>query len=134
MNDTVLQAIRDGVVGVDTAGVIEVWNADAERLLGFTAEDAVGQTLALIIPPESRPAHIAGFHRAMETGRTDTQGAPALVAATGKHGPVELEITIGVRRSLPGEAPHGTVAVLRGAGERRSLESYAASALREGGV
>lgn len=35
-----------------TNGVVDSWNAGAERLLGYTAEEAIGQPVQLIVPPE----------------------------------------------------------------------------------
>ena len=66
---------RTGIVVADTDGVITSWSAGAEHLLGHRAEDAVGRSLDLIVPPEHREAHWAGFHRAVSTGdcRLDRQ-------------------------------------------------------------
>ena len=46
-----LQFSDDAVVGQTVAGVITSWNKGAERLYGYTAAEAVGQPLALIVPP-----------------------------------------------------------------------------------
>ena len=56
------------VVLADTAGHIVSWDTGAERLFGHRATDAVGATLDLIVPPDLRAAHWAGFRRAMDTG------------------------------------------------------------------
>ncbi|MEJ8840223.1 PAS domain-containing protein [Ramlibacter sp. AN1133] len=63
-----LEGLPDALVIADTAGVIRVWNAAAERLFGFTREESVGQGLDMMIPERFRPAHDAGFARAVETG------------------------------------------------------------------
>ena len=57
------------VIVVDTGGVIRQWDAGAEELFGFAYEDAVGESLDLIVPPELRERHWAGFRRAMEAPR-----------------------------------------------------------------
>ena len=56
-----------GFVVADTDGVIGWWSAGAEPLLGYAPAEAVGRPLDLIVPEAYRPAHWAGFHRAMET-------------------------------------------------------------------
>jgi PAS domain S-box-containing protein len=43
-----------------------LWNPSAETLFGYTAEEAVGNTLDLIVPEPFRDAHWAGFHCAIE--------------------------------------------------------------------
>jgi PAS domain S-box-containing protein len=48
------------IVVADTDGVIVHWNAGAERLFGHSPEDAVGQSLDLIVPDEFRDRHWAG--------------------------------------------------------------------------
>jgi PAS domain S-box-containing protein len=58
----------------DCEGVIRVWNRAAEKVFGRSATEAVGQSLDLIIPARFRPAHWAGFHRAIRERRTKYQG------------------------------------------------------------
>lgn len=41
----------DAIIGKDIAGVIISWNLGAERVYGYTEEQAVGQTIAMILPP-----------------------------------------------------------------------------------
>lgn len=70
-----LDALPDAYILSDTGGTIRFWNRVAERIFGFTREEAVGQGLNLLIPERFRPAHDAGFSRAVETGtlRTGTR-------------------------------------------------------------
>ncbi|MGH9409411.1 MAG: PAS domain-containing sensor histidine kinase, partial [Vicinamibacterales bacterium] len=42
----------DAIVGKDLNGIIQTWNHAAERMFGFTAEEAVGQSITIIIPEE----------------------------------------------------------------------------------
>jgi PAS domain S-box-containing protein len=41
-------------ITVDPAGIITAWSPGAERLFGFTAQEAIGRPLGLIIPPDKR--------------------------------------------------------------------------------
>ena len=45
-----------------------MWSRDAEALLGYPAAEAVGQSVELIIPPQLRGRHNAGFGRYVLTG------------------------------------------------------------------
>ena len=49
---SIVESSNDAIVGKSLDGVIQSWNAAAERLFGFTSEQAVGQHISLIIPPE----------------------------------------------------------------------------------
>ena len=42
----------DAIIGKDLDGKITSWNAAAERLYGFTAQEAVRQPIAMIVPPD----------------------------------------------------------------------------------
>jgi PAS domain S-box-containing protein len=50
----IVESSDDVIVSKTLDGVIKSWNAAAERLFGWTAAEAVGQHITLIIPPERR--------------------------------------------------------------------------------
>jgi len=83
-----LAAAGDAIVTVNSHGEITSWNRAAEALLGYSVDEAVGQTLALIIPPAHRPRHIAAFRAAMESNLLVHDGRPARVEATTRDGQV----------------------------------------------
>jgi PAS domain S-box-containing protein len=94
------------IVVADTDGVIVHWNAGAERLFGHSPEDAVGQSLDLIVPDEFRDRHWAGFHRAMSTGESTLDGPAA-------HLPVKCaggDVTVFPGRLVLLSDPHGRAA------------------------
>jgi len=62
--------LADAVIVADAAGTIVYWNAAAERVFGWPAETAVGQTLDLIVPERQRARHWEGYERVMATGIT----------------------------------------------------------------
>jgi PAS domain S-box-containing protein len=108
-----IAAAGDAIVTTDGHGWITSWNRAAELLLGASAEQAIGQSLALIIPEALRARHAACFRAAMSSGRLGHGGQPARVEATTPGGDVlPLAITLGLLAGSDG-APAGAVAVLR---------------------
>jgi PAS domain S-box-containing protein len=84
----------DGLVFADREGVIRTWSAGAERIFGFPREEAVGQTLDLIVPERFREAHWAGFDRALEAGRTKYAGQVMPTRSARKDGtPIYVELS-----------------------------------------
>jgi len=73
----------DGILYADQDGMIRYWNAGCERIFGFTADEALGQSLDIMIPGNLRARHWDGFRETMRTGRTrygagDLLAVPAL--------------------------------------------------------
>jgi PAS domain S-box-containing protein len=44
---------NDAIIGKTTEGVIVSWNKGAERLYDYSAEEVIGQSIAIPLPPES---------------------------------------------------------------------------------
>ncbi|MGH3438116.1 MAG: PAS domain S-box protein [Sciscionella sp.] len=67
-------------VTVDRDGIIRQWGGAVTELVGHSAEDALGRSLDVVIPPVFRPLHWWGFDRAMKSGRMSggTLKLPAL--------------------------------------------------------
>lgn len=86
----------DAIIAADAQGVIRFWNPGAERIFGFTAADAVGQSLDLIIPERLRDRHWRGYREVMRTGQS-RYGDGDILAVPGvrKDGArISLEFTI----------------------------------------
>lgn len=62
---------QDAILIADLAGIIRYWNAGAERILGYTAAEAIGQSLDLFIPERLRGRHWEGYHLVMASGETN---------------------------------------------------------------
>ena len=49
---SIVESSNDAIIGKSLDGIIQSWNAAAERLFGYTAEQAVGQHISLVIPAD----------------------------------------------------------------------------------
>lgn len=67
---TILEQAPDAILYADREGVIRLWNRGAALVFGFTAEEAIGQSLDLIIPERLRGRHWEGYFKVMETGES----------------------------------------------------------------
>lgn len=65
-----IENTADAILVADKQGLIRYWNIGAERMFGYSAAEAVGQSLDLIIPENLRARHWQGYLRVMETGQT----------------------------------------------------------------
>src|SRR3954454_13349468 len=131
-----LEGAPDGIVYADGDGIIRFWNSGAERVFGFAAAEAVGQSLDIIIPAPQRGRHWDGFRRVMATGES-RYGHGDLLAVPGlrKDGSrVSLEFTIIPLRDDSGRL-EGMAAILRDVSTRfeeiRTLKRELAAAHAE---
>ncbi len=133
LGEALLQSAGDAIIATDTQGIITLWNAGATRIFGHSADDAIGQSLDLIIPENQRSRHWAGYHEVMRTGKSRyAEGAMLAVPALRKDGKrISLEFTIVPLKDVSGTM-QGMVAVLRdvtaGFEELRDLRKRLAAA------
>lgn len=136
LDETLYRQIIDGspdafVLG-DREGRIRLWNAGAEALFGFTAAEALGQSMDLIIPERLRARHWEGYDRTMATGRS-RYGAGDLLAvpAVTKDGrTISIEFTIQMLRAPSGEVL-GPLAIVRDVTRRFQREKELAHKAKE---
>ena len=136
MDDFLYRQIVDGspdaVVFGDAQGIIRLWNAGAEAIFGFTAAEAVGQSMDIIIPERLRGRHWEGYHRTMATG-VSRYGAGDLLAvpAVTKDGrSISIEFTIQMLKGPSGEIL-GPVATMRDVTKRFQREKDMSRRIKE---
>jgi PAS domain S-box-containing protein len=115
----IVEDAPDAIIFADRDGVIRLWNAGAQAVLGYQPEEALGQTLDLIVPEHLRERHWEGFRRVMATGVT-RYGREQLLAvpAIGKdRGRISVEFSIVMLRDAAGQ-PLGIAAILRDVTQR----------------
>ncbi|TGU74178.1 PAS domain S-box protein [Geomonas terrae] len=126
-----VQNCNDAIIFSDREGVIRLWNKGAEEMLGFSAEEALGQSLDIFIPENQRARHWEGYFRVMETG--STRYAKELLAAPAlrKDGTrISTEFSMTIIRDTEGNIA-GTVAVMRDVSVRWQKEKALRARLAE---
>lgn len=111
---TVVHQLADAVVLADVDGTIVFWNDAAERLFGWSAPGAVGQSFDLIIPDRQRARHWDGYRRVMRTGHTDYGDRLLEVPALHHDGRrLSVAFTVTLLRRAGERLPYGRAAVMR---------------------
>ena len=64
----------DAIIFAGTDGIIRAWNKAAVAVFGYCREEAIGQSLDIVIPEPIRAAHWAGYNRALDAGETKYRG------------------------------------------------------------
>jgi PAS domain S-box-containing protein len=109
----IIDGASDAIVVADVSGTIRYWNAGAVAMFGHGADEAVGQSLDLIIPEAQRARHWDGYRRVMATGTT--QYAERLLAVPALHRDgrrLSIEFHVTLLRS-PDGVPNGIAAIIR---------------------
>jgi PAS domain S-box-containing protein len=126
--------LADAVVISNTEGIIVFWNGAAERTFGWTADEAVGQSLDLIIPERQRARHWEGYGTVMATGETrygtELLKVPSLHADGARH---SIAFTVSLLKDPQG-AVIGIAAVVRDETERWQMEQDLRRRLREASI
>ncbi|WP_280151774.1 PAS domain-containing protein [Piscinibacter sp. XHJ-5] len=108
-----IDALGDAVVATDASGAIVMWNPAAERMFGYSRQEAMGQSLDLIIPERLRKRHWDGYHKTMATGHTKYGTDLLKVPAAHKDGrALSIAFTVAMLRSADGK-PAAIVSVIR---------------------
>jgi PAS domain S-box-containing protein len=121
----------EAIVVTDPEGRIRLWNGGAERVFGYPAAQAIGQTLDLIIPEKLRDRHWAGFREVMRTGRTRYGDELLKVPAVHRDGRrMSVEFSVALLRDDDGRVA-AISAIMRDVTERWTAERELRARLAE---
>jgi PAS domain S-box-containing protein len=127
----IVEGAADAVLFTDRAGKILLWNSGAERMFGWTAAEAVGKSMELIIPDRLRARHWQNWDRVMETGVTRYATDVLAVPALRKDGaPLSIEFTIQLVRDEAGKIV-GPAAIVRDVTARFQREKELRAKVKE---
>jgi PAS domain S-box-containing protein len=111
--NALVSAIGDAVVVCDARGAITFWNPAAERMFGYDAAEALGQSLDLMIPERLRARHWEGYDKTMASGVTKYGHDVLRVPAVDKSGrAMSVAFTVAMLRGVDGKVS-SIVAVMR---------------------
>ena len=103
----IVQEAPDAIVLATTDGTMLVWNAGAERIFGYFAQEAIGQGLDMIIPESQRDQHWTGYDKVLAAGSTQYASQPLAVTANHKSGKrISLEMTFALLKDTDGKVTH----------------------------
>jgi PAS domain S-box-containing protein len=92
------------IMFADREGKIRLWNSGAETVFGYTAKEALGQSLDLIVPERQRQRHWEGWDKVMASGVTKYGRDPLAVPAMRKDGSrISIEFNVVLVRDDSGE-------------------------------
>jgi PAS domain S-box-containing protein len=114
----IIESSEDAIIGKTLQGIITSWNPGAERLFGYTAQEAIGQPMSMLTPPDraneehhilaqiARGQHVEHF----ETVRVRKDGAE-----------VDISASISLLKNARGETI-GASKIARDVSERKRAE------------
>jgi two-component system, cell cycle sensor histidine kinase and response regulator CckA len=96
-NRVIVDTALDGVITIDSTGIVTDWNAQATAIFGWSREEALGRALTeTIIPERDRQAHEQGIREFLRTGAGAILNRRIEIVARHRDGrelPVELAVS-----------------------------------------
>ncbi len=113
----IVESSDDAIISKDLKGTITTWNGAATRMFGYTAEEVIGKSILVIVPPELHEEE-AGILRRLATGERLEHYETVRLAKDGRR--VEVSLTISPIRDRSGRVI-GASKIARDVTEQRRL-------------
>ncbi|QNM97862.1 PAS domain S-box protein [Chitinimonas koreensis] len=117
---TILDTANEAVVLIDGQGCIELFNAAAEKLFGYRADEVLGQDVATLMPESYRGRHDEALAHYQRTGLSRVMGTSRELLAQKKGGAL-LPVEISLNEFRQGEGRY-FVGVIRDVSDRKRAE------------
>lgn len=114
----IVESSDDAIVGKDLNGIISSWNAGAERLFGYKAEEIVGQSILTLIPPNLH-AQETTILRKLRAGERIEHFETERITKSGKM--IDVSLTISPVKDSAGRVI-GASKIARDISERKRAE------------
>ena len=118
----IVESSEDAIIGKTLDGTITSWNAAATRLFGYTAEEIIGKSVLLLVPPERYDEEREIF-RKLKAGERIASQETRRVTKSG----VRLDVSLSISPIKIGSSVIGASTIARDITERRRSQE----ALRE---
>ena len=92
---SILETAPDAIIVIDERGIMESYSPAAERLFGYTAEEALGRNVSMLMPSPYRERHDSYLEHYLRTGERRIIGIGRVVVGRRKGGstfPMELAV------------------------------------------
>ncbi|MGD9741076.1 MAG: sensor histidine kinase [Dongiaceae bacterium] len=92
---SILETAPDAIIVIDERGIMESYSPAAERLFGYTAEEALGRNVSTLMPSPYRERHDSYLDHYLKTGERRIIGIGRVVVGRRKDGstfPMELAV------------------------------------------
>jgi len=97
---SILDTVPEAMIVIDERGIMSSFSSAAERLFGYTAADALGKNVKILMPSPYRQNHDAYLDRYLNTGERRIIGIGRVVVGQRKDGTTfPMELAVGEMRS-----------------------------------
>jgi PAS domain S-box-containing protein len=124
---SIVQSCEDGIIGKTLDGMVVSWNAGAERVYGYTADEMIGRSVSILIP-SYRPEELPGILEKIARGEGVDDFETVRLRKDGT--PVEVSLTISPIRDANGHLV-GASTVTRDIRRRKQEENERLSLIKD---
>lgn len=120
---TVMETVLDGLIIIDSDGLIQTFNLAAEKIFGYTPEEVIGRNVNMLMPEPYHSQHDGYLSHYLKTGEKKVIGIGREVSGRRKNGsvfPMELGIN-----EMPVGGSRMFVGTIRDITERKEAEERA---------
>jgi len=124
-----LESAPDGIVVVDSGGMIVIVNSQTERLFGYTRQELIGQPIEMLVPKRFKSSHVGDRTAYLNHPKLRPMGAGRSLTGLTKEGkefPVEISLS-----PLVTDQGRMVMSIVRDITERRHAEEIIQASLRE---
>jgi len=124
---SVVESSQDAIIGKSLTGTIQSWNRGAEKLYGYTAAEMIGQSVALLSPPERQEEILAWLEQIRE-GRSIEHQETVRLHKDGRR--IDVSVSISPVKDAQGRLI-GASTIARDITERKRAEAALAAKAKE---